>query len=156
MRISLPSALACTIPALLMAGCAVTANDMGNAPPTPANHCPETAGWQAYIDAMPRVTDGSTPGGSNRRLIVTGEANLPDGTSGRLLMGPTDRMNPPGQRLALDIVPGGKTPRVDSGPRKGWAMVRAEKEDALPVYSSVIISCGGETIATIDEVATVY
>ncbi|NTZ43329.1 hypothetical protein G7A66_09575 [Altererythrobacter sp. SALINAS58] len=156
MRKPLLPALACVIPMMLTAGCAATASGTPDMPATPANHCPDTAGWQAYIDAMPRVIDGSAPAQSNRRLIVTGEADLPDGASARLLMGPTDRMQPPGQRFTLDIVDGGNAPRLDSGPRKGWAMVRAVKEDALPAYSSVIISCGDEVIATIDEISTVY
>lgn len=148
--------LACTICALMMTGCAANAVGGADTPVTPGNHCPETADWQAYVDAMPRVTDGSTPGASSRRLIVTGTANLPDGTSARLLIGPTDRMQPPGQRFTLDIVDGGNTPRMDAGPRQGWAMVRAVKEDALPAYSSITIGCGGEIIATIDEVSTVH
>lgn len=120
--------------AMTMTGC-VTAED-GEDVALPV--CPvETRGWEAWVNAMPGPDAIPT-------LIVMGEALMPEKATAVLTAGPTDRMMPPGQRVTLSIEPSDRA--------AGWDQVRLEIKPALPEYSSVVIGCGGNTIATISPV----
>lgn len=127
--------LAAALPAsLLAAGCATTEPGEPIAPPV----CPtETRGWTAWVSAMPGP--GATP-----TLIVQGEVLLPAGAEAKLTVGPTDRMMPPGQRVALSVAAADRA--------GGWQQVRLDLSPALPAYSSVIVGCDGNTVATISPV----
>ena len=131
------------IPLALLAACAPTYADVD--PETmDARYCPwETREWNAYVNAMPG------PGNSGPTLIVTGEANVPAGWRAVMVPGPTDRMQPPGQRFALTLEP-------DEGAAGGWQDVRGEIRPALKGYSSVIIGCAGDMVARVDEIEKVY
>lgn len=121
--------------ATVLAACATPA-EQGGAPA-----CPETRGWTAFINAMPGP--GAVP-----TLIVTGEANLPAGRTATIVIGPTDRMMPPGQRFTLSLAP--------SSAPSGWQEVRAEIKPALSAYSSVIIGCEGQEVARITDIQTAH
>lgn len=126
-----------TLPALMAtAGCATVSADEAIAPPV----CPtETRGWNAWVSVLPGP--GATP-----TLIVQGEVLVPAGAEATLSAGPTDRMMPPGQRAVL---------AVRSADRAGgWQQVRLEIAPALPAYSSVIIGCDANMVATISPVET--
>ncbi|GGD49138.1 hypothetical protein [Croceicoccus pelagius] len=121
---------------MMMTGC-VTAED---GEPMAVPVCPtETRGWEAWVNAMPGPD--ATP-----TLIVVGEALLPEKATATLAAGPTDRMMPPGQRVSLSVEP--------SDQAAGWQPLRLEIKPALPEYSSVIVGCGGNAIATISPVVT--
>lgn len=126
-----------TAPILLATGgCATTGAEEPIAPPV----CPtETRGWNAWVSALPGP--GATP-----TLMIQGEVLLPAGAEATLTAGPTDRMMPPGQRAVL-AVRGADRPG-------GWQQVRLEIAPALPAYSSVIVSCDGNMVATISPVET--
>lgn len=115
---------------LALAACATT-----EAAPPPAPACPPTRDWSAWIDAMPGP-------GSQLRLIVTGEADVPAGLRATLKPGPMDRMMPPGQRIVLALEPG-------KGP-SGWQQVRAEIKSNAALYREVIVTCGGEQVWRIE------
>lgn len=129
------------IAALLpLAGC--TPADPAPTPPPPTEAvCPPSRGWQAWIDAMPGP-------GAELRLIVVGEVDVPAGMVATLRAGPTDRMMPPGQRIALDVKPG-------KGPT-GTQQLRTEIKPALSAYREVLVGCGGETLARITEIETAH
>ena len=120
----------------LLAAC-VTADGTEGA----AAACPETRGWAAWVNLMPGP--GATP-----TLIVTGEARVRAGSTVALTVGPTDRMMPPGQRFALNVVNGGGV--------AGWRAVRGEVKSALPDYREVIVGCDGVTVARISPVEKAY
>ncbi|WP_066556176.1 hypothetical protein [Croceicoccus bisphenolivorans] len=121
---------------VLLSGCATT----GEAEALPV--CPtETRGWAAWINAMPGPDAVPT-------LIVTGEVLLPENATATLAAEPTDRMMPPGQRVALTIAPADRA--------SGWEQVRLEIKPALPAYSSVIVGCGGSQLATIAPIESAH
>lgn len=86
--------------------------------------------------------------GSQPRLIVDGEVDVPAGMVASLREGPLDRMMPPGQRFALELTPG-------KGPA-GLQRVRIEVKPALAQYREIVIGCGGETIARITDIKTAH
>ena len=104
--------------------------------------CPETAQWTAWIDAMPGPN-------AERSLIVTGRAFVPVDRVAILRAGPTDRMNPPGQRFTLFLF-------LDPDAEEGWQDVRAEVTPALPEYREIVVSCAGEELARIENIQTAY
>jgi len=122
----------------LLAGC-VTA---GDAEPVAVPVCPtETRAWQAWVNAMPGPDAQPT-------LIVVGEVLLPEKATATLAAGPTDRMMPPGQRVALSVAPSDRA--------AGWEQVRLEIRPALPEYSSVIVGCDGNEVAWIAPVEVAH
>lgn len=109
-------------------------------PPLAVPVCPtETRRWTAHVNAMPGSDAQPT-------LIVSGEALLPERASVKLIPGPTDRMQPPGQRFTLSVQP--------SNEAAGWQAVRAEITPALPRYREVLIACDGAEVARISPVET--
>lgn len=123
-----------SLASLLTAGCATMEE------PLAMPVCPtETRGWTAWINAMPGP--GAVP-----TLIVTGEALMPEHAEAVLTAGPTDRMMPPGQRVALSVVPSDRA--------AGWQPVRLEITPAQSAYSSIVIGCGGNEVASITSIET--
>lgn len=122
--------------AFLLSGCTTPAMQ-ADAGETAAPRCPQTRNWTAHVDAMPGPD-------ARPRLIVAGEADVPQGFVATLRAGPTDRMMPPGQRVMLALEPG-------SGPQ-GWQPVRLESAPALPQYREVRIGCADEPVATITDI----
>lgn len=137
--------LAASLPALLAACAAAPSRTPPPAPPAgpppQAATCPETRGWQVWIDAMPGP-------GAQLRLIVTGEVDVPAGMVATLQAGPLDRMMPPGQRIALVLKPG-------TGP-SGWQEIRTEIKPAQSAYREVLIGCDGKEIRRIDQIETAH
>lgn len=82
-------------------------------------------------------------------LIVTGEANIPEGMDWTFKPGPLDRMMPPAQRFTLAITEG-------EGSAPGWQTVRAEVKPAQREYRAIMIGCEGREIARIEEVETAH
>ncbi len=107
----------------------------------PAQACPQTRNWTAWVNAMPGP--GAVP-----TLIVTGEADVPEGMTVSLREGPLDRMMPPAQRFVLTMTAGEGA--------SGWQPVRASIAPAQTAYRAVIIGCDGQEIARIDQVQTAY
>lgn len=132
-----------TLPAIAVLAALSACAAAGGEPGQPGTDlaCPETRSWNAYINAMPGP-------GARPTLLVTGEVNLPEGTTASLREGPLDRMMPPGQRFSLVVEPG-------SGPG-GWQTVRASIVPALAQYRMVVIGCGGREVARIDQVGVAY
>lgn len=122
---------------LALAGCAAVPP-----PLTPVPICPSASrNWVAFINAMPGP-------GARPALIVTGEVEVPrGGLVPRLLVGPTDRRFPPGQRFRLTLEP-------EAGAPSGWREVRGEIRPSLPAYGEVIIGCEAEVVARISPVET--
>ena len=114
------------------------------APPTKKNDCAilESSNWQAWVDAMPGPD--ATP-----TLHVTGEIVLPTpGYTIEWQMGALDRMQPPGQRLSISTTPpDGMVTQVITTVEVAYA-----GETAITNYREVIVSCGGEMLATISDV----
>lgn len=134
--------LAAGLPALL-AACAPSSETPPSATPSPpeAATCPETRGWQAWIDALPGP-------GAQLGLIVIGEVDVPPGMVAKLQAGPLDRMMPPGQRIALVLTPG-------KGP-SGWQEIRTEIKPAQSAYREVLIGCGGKELRRIEQIETAH
>lgn len=113
-------------------------------PPEPTSACPATTrNWNAFVNAMPGP-------GARPALIVTGEVEVPRrGLAPELIVGPTDRKFPPGQRFALRLA-------RQAGAPAGWRPVRAEIRPSLADYGEVIVGCEGQTIVRISPVEKAY
>ena len=132
------TSLALTAAALLCA-CATTA-------PARPEGCAaiSSANWAAWIAAM--------PGPERPHLIVTGDVTVPTGGYRIALeLGPTLRSQPPIQHVLLRITPpvGPATQAIVTHQARG-------RFPALPSYRSVVVLCGGHTIAEIARIETAH
>jgi len=86
------------------------------------------------------------------RLNVSGEVDLPTpGYSASWTVGPTDRRNPPGQRLGLAFAP----PEGIVSQVLVTEQLQFQMETAITEYRVVLIGCGDEAVAEITEIMTV-
>ncbi len=108
-----------------------------------ASPCPviSSSDWRAWIDAE--------PGGDGPKLYITGAAEMPTpGYAYSWRVGAADRMNPPGQHMHLDFTaPDGMVAQVITP-----MSVRYEGDAAYPEYRKIVVHCGDDTLAEIDDV----
>lgn len=107
----------------------------------------DSRGWKAWVNAMPG------PGRNGPTLYITGEVDMPTpGWSLTLVEGPADRMQPPGLRFRLEAErPGGMTTQVITPTQVRYAEPTPYRE-----IREIIITCGGEALATIDDVPVAH
>lgn len=128
---------------LLLSGCAAVPM-----PTEPGAACPiaGSSDWAAWVNAMPG------PGPNGQHLIVTGKVTVPTGGYRvSLEPGPVREIHPPVQEVILNVVP-------PSGAAT-QAIVEHEVRTsvpALPSYGAVIVRCGRDTVATIENVERAY
>ena len=136
MRFATPAPFLAIAACLGLSGC-VTVPDEGSAT------CPNVSrGWQAWISAMPGP-------GSKPTLHIQGTVDMPTpGYTVELVGGSADRMQPPGLRFQLEATPpDGMTTQVITSTE-----VRYAEPTPYSQIREIIITCDGETLATIDEV----
>lgn len=105
----------------------------------------ESTNWQAWVDTMPGPDSKPT-------LHVTGEVVLPTpGYDIAWRIGPLDRMQPPAQRLYMDVTaPDGMVAQVITTVAVAYA-----GETPITNYRAIIVGCGDEVLATISDVTMV-
>ena len=130
---------------LSLSACAPYPDEPGDAPP--AAGCPayKARDFKAWIDTMPGP-------GARPTLHITGEVDMPTpGYSVKLVAGPADRMQPPGWRFQLDAKkPNGMVTQVITP-----TPVRFDGPTPYPQIREIIITCGGEALARIEDVPVV-
>jgi len=139
MRIT--TALPVTLAASLALSACATVPDDGSA------SCPTVSrDWQAWINAMPGPD-------AQRTLHITGSVDMPTpGYSLELVGGPADRMQPPGLRFRLKVErPDGMTTQVITPTEVRYAATTPYSE-----IRQIIVVCGDQTLATIDEVTVAH
>ncbi|GEM_PF-4465945 len=103
--------------------------------------CPDTRGFQAFVNAMPGPNDNPT-------LIVTGEAWLEQGIDAALRPVGPNTEDPARYRFDLEA-------RAGSG-IGGWTALRGEASRVAQSYDEVYVTCGGAVVARVTDVETAY
>lgn len=115
--------------------------------PETASSCGyDSRNWQAWINAMPGAN-------AQRTLHIQGEIDMPTpGWRVQLTESFADRAMPPGVHFRLEAErPSGMVTQVITPTQVNYA-----KPTSYPAIRQIVISCGGETVATIDDVPVAY
>ena len=128
---------------LYLIGCSSKATQVSTSHPI-ANNCSiyDSRKWHAQINQYQSE--------NKFLLVVTGEVDLPSPAyKVAWSLGPTDRANPPGQRLFLSAESSTNAASIQViTPTK----IEFKRKVPFPVYRYISIVCGGRLLATITDV----